>query len=190
MSTTAKYKPQEDINQLDETEFRWFAVYTKFKCEKYVAALLTKKKIEAYVPVMFKSKKYHRKVKKYEIPLINCYVFVKIKKSQYLPTIETEYVMKFLRQGRDLLSIPEHEIEILKRVAGDVEESFTAHDHDWSYGEEVEIMMGHLAGMKGKIISKTGKRSLMIELETIGYQLRINMDPGIVRPIKKNILIA
>lgn len=190
MNTAAKNKPQGDINHLDESQFKWFAVYTKFKCEKYVAALLSRKKIEAYVPVMFKTKKYQRKVKKYEIPLINCYVFVKIKKSQYLPTMETEYVMKFLRQGKDLLSIPEHEIEILKRVSGDVEETFTVHDHDWIYGEEVEIMTGHLAGMRGKIISRTGKRSILIELETIGYQLRINMDSGLVRPVLNNKLIA
>ena len=31
------------INQLSPTETRWFAVYTKYKCEKYVADQLSKK---------------------------------------------------------------------------------------------------------------------------------------------------
>jgi len=190
MKSGVSYRDQGDINQLSEQELRWFAVYTKFKCEKFVAHQLAKKGIEAYVPVIQKTKRYQRKVKHYEIPLINCYVFVRIIKAAYLPTLETEYVMKFLRNGKDLLSIPDQEMDVLKRVAGDVKESFSTDNFDWESIEEVEVTEGYLTGMKGKIISRAGKRSFIIELETIGYQLRINIDPAILRPVHKNKLIA
>jgi len=36
-----------EINHLSNTEERWFAVYTKYKCEKFVANLLAKKNISA-----------------------------------------------------------------------------------------------------------------------------------------------
>ncbi len=142
------------INQLSSTESRWFAVYTKYKCEKYVADQLSKKHIEAYVPIITKTKKYSRKIKHYQIPLINCYVFVCINKAEYVPTLETEYVMKFLRNGQDLLAIPEIEIETLKRVVGEDIEVKESTRSDWFMGEEVEVIAGQLAGMRGKIVSK------------------------------------
>lgn len=178
------------VNQLSGTEAKWFAIYTKYKCEKYVADQLSKKGIEAYVPVITRIKRYIRKIKKYDVPLINCYVFVHITKAEYLPTLETEYVMKFLRQGKDLLAIPQAEIETIKRVTG---ESFDIEMVPFDYfgeGDEVEVISGQLTGMKGKIVSKSGKRSFAIDLETIGYQLRINIDINLLKPISKKLLIA
>ncbi len=171
------------INQLSLTEKRWFAVYTKYKCEKHVAGHLSKKQIEVYVPFITKIKKYTRKLKYFDIPLINCYVFVCIKKSEYIPTLETEYVMKFLKQGKDLLAIPQSEIDILKRVAGDVEEIAFREKHEIQVGEEVEVISGHLTGMRGKLISRSGKRNFIIDLDTLGFQLRMNIDPELLRTL-------
>ncbi|MBK9736166.1 MAG: UpxY family transcription antiterminator [Saprospiraceae bacterium] len=169
---------------------RWFAVYTKYKCEKYVSDILSKKQIASYVPIVSKTKKYNRKVKHYEVPLINCYVFVYIDKKEYLPILETEYVMKFLKQGKDLLAIPESEIEVLRRVSGDVIDVSINQDLDFIYGQEVEVISGHLAGMRGKIVSKSSKRCFVIDLETIGYQLRIKVDFNLLRPMYTKQLIA
>lgn len=178
------------INQLSQTEARWFAVYTKYKCEKYVAEQLSKKNIEAYVPIISKTKRYARKIKHYQIPLINCYVFVCINKADYVPTLETEYVMKFLKQGKDLLCIPYTEIETLKRVSGDVEEIHSLENSIFMAGDEVEVMSGHLTGTRGKIVSRAGKRNFVVELNTIGYQLSIQIDLNLLRPVNHKKLIA
>lgn len=190
MVSTIKNNIQENINQLSDDEARWFAVYTKFKCEKFVTDQLAKKNIEAYIPIVTKTRRYHRKIKHFEIPLINCYVFVNIKKVDYLRTLETDYVMKFLRQGKDLLAIPDREIETLKRVAGDVVETISQVDYSFQFGEEVEVISGHLTGMSGKIISRAGKKCFVVELETIGCQLRIKIDLNMLKPIKNINLIA
>lgn len=179
-----------NINQLSSTDKRWFAVYTKYKCEKFVADALSKKEIEAYVPIMTKTKRYSKKIKHYSVPLINCYVFVCITKDQYIKTLETEYVMKFLRNGHDLLAIPEVEINTLKRVVGEDIEVKETLGSDWFLGEEVEVISGQLAGMRGKIVSKEGKRGFVIDLETIGYQLRIKVDFNLLRPISEGLLIT
>ena len=39
-------------NGLSQTDKRWFAVYTRFKSEKYILDKLTRKGIEAYVPIL------------------------------------------------------------------------------------------------------------------------------------------
>jgi transcription antitermination factor NusG len=184
MSTSFSALKQVSINQISQTESRWFAIYTKFKCEKFVADLLRKKNIESYVPLVNKTKKYARKIKHYQVPLINCYVFVCIKQEEYLQVLETEYVIKFLRHGKDLFSIPAREIQTLKRVAGDVDEVVASHNYEFSPGEDVEVSSGSLTGLRGKIISKSGKKSFVVELENIGFQLRINIDLNLIVPVK------
>ena len=185
-----KEKLERIINQLSDKDKKWFALYTKYKCEKYVADSLCKKGIEAYVPLISKTKRFTRKVKHYEVPLINCYVFVYIDKSQYIPSLETEYVMKFLKQGKDLLAIPNEEINILKRVSGEIIEAVSLGEYCFESGEEVEIISGHLTGMKGRVIDKTGKRHFVVDLQTIGYQLRIQVDSSLLQPTETKHLIA
>ncbi|MFZ1748728.1 MAG: UpxY family transcription antiterminator [Saprospiraceae bacterium] len=178
------------VDQLSKVEQRWFAVYTKYKCEKYVAQQLLKKKVESYLPIITKTKRYTRKIKHYEVPLINCYVFVNITRDQYISVVETEYVMKFLRSGKDLLAIPQDEIDILKRVVGDVEEVRMIEKIHFDQGEEVEVTSGQLTGMKGKVISQEGKRTFVIALETMGYELMIKIDHNLLRPLNNKYLIA
>ena len=186
-NVTAVDKKKEIVtNQLSDDENRWFAVYTKYKCEKYVADHLSKKNVLVYLPILTKTKRYIRKIKVYDVPLINCYVFVHINKSQYLLTLETEYVLKFLKQGKDLLAIPEAEILMLKRVVGDVEEVNHTDQHVYQLGEEVEVISGNLAGMKGNIVSKAGKKSFSVQLGVLGLQLLMNIDLKLLRPVINN----
>jgi transcription antitermination factor NusG len=174
------------VNQISKTEKRWFAVYTKYKCEKYVANLLEKKQIEVYVPLMSKTRRYERKIKHYEVPLINCYVFACITEDQYIQTLETEYVLKFLKHGKDLYAIPQAEIDILKRITGQITEVVSLSDVKFEVGEDVEVVSGSLAGLKGKIVKKAAKRSFVIELINIGFQFRIEIDHELLIP--SNIL--
>jgi transcription antitermination factor NusG len=173
------------INQISKTEKRWFAVYTKYKCEKYVSNLLSKKQIESYVPLMTRTRRYDRKIKQYEVPLINCYVFAYITEDQYVHTLETEYVMKFLRHGKDLFAIPQGEIDVLKRITGVIKEVTSLEKSALDIGEEVEVVSGSLAGLKGKIIGKAAKRSFVVELTNIGFQFRIEIDLELLVPINK-----
>ncbi|MBC7886177.1 MAG: UpxY family transcription antiterminator [Saprospiraceae bacterium] len=178
------------INQLSEDKKRWFAVYTKYKCEKYIAEALSKKQIEVYLPIVEKTKRYSKKIKHFAVPLINCYVFVHIQKDEYIRTLETEYVLKFLKNGNDLIAIPESEINILKCVAGETVAIAPIGWNEYHAGEDVEVISGQLSGMTGKIVSKSGKRSFVIDLETIGYQLRIKVDFNLLRPMHAGQLTA
>lgn len=188
--STGRNENSISVNQISESEAKWFAVYTKYKCEKYVADHLIKKQIVSYLPLIAKTKRYTRKVKHYEVPLINCYVFVCISKSQYVPTLETEYVMKFLRVGKDLLAIPEAEIDLMKRIVGDILVAKPIDKNSFVPGEDVEVISGHLTGVKGKIVSQTGKKSFLVELKSIGYQLMINIDLGLLKPVENKILVT
>ena len=171
------------INHLHSSENRWFAVYTKYKCEKFVVDTLIKKGIKAYIPLIKTTKRYSRKIKTYNVPLINCYVFVNITKEEYLKVLHTEYVFKFVKQREELLAIPNEEIQLLKKIVGDSKGNPIVLDNGFETGQKVEIISGSLTGLKGKLIGKKNKREILVELYHLGIFLKISINIGQVRPI-------
>jgi len=163
-------------NHLHASEFRWFAVHTRSKSEKFVQRMLSRKGIHAYLPLQKLLRRYTRSTRLVEKPLINSYVFVKIIKNQYVPVLETENVAGFVKFSKNMISIPEEEIEILRRITLEDGLEIEAIPSQFSEGDSVEISAGNLMGMKGRIIKLEGKRKLQVELGHLGYSLLITID--------------
>lgn len=170
------------VNDLHASEKRWFAVYTKYKSEKYIIKNLLKKGITAYTPLIRTTKKYVRKVKTYDVPLLNCYVFVLINKAQYIQVLETEYVLNFVKIRKNLVSIPQTEIDLMKRVVGEFQNISVANEN-YEIGDPVEIISGNLTGLKGYLVEINGKNDFLLNLEKSGFQLLINIDPKLIRAL-------
>ncbi len=169
------------INQLHETQPRWFAVGTRSKCEKIVQQTLAKKGVHAYVPLVKSVKKYLRKIRHVEKPLIGCYVFVRITKEEYVRVLETENITGFVRFSKNLIAIPEEEITVLKKIVmeSDIELEILA---GTVYpGDPVIIAAGPLTGLQGKVVKVEGKRKFQVELERLGYSLLITIDAQFVQ---------
>ena len=166
----------QPINNLHATEPRWFAVQTRSKSEKFVKRMLEKKGIHAYLPLQQQMRKYGRVKRLVEKPLINCYVFVQIVKNEYVPVLETENVTTFVKFSKDLIAIPEAEIDVIRRVTLESGLEVEAIAGNFEAGELVEISAGTLMGLKGKVVKKEGKRKFQIELLSIGMSLLISVD--------------
>lgn len=171
---------QTSINQLKDDIPQWFAIYVGFKKEKSTKKQLARKGIETYLPLQRVIRQYERKVKKLEIPLINCYLFVKIVKSEYVRVLETDNVSRFVKIGKDLIAIPDIEIEILQRVLGENVE-LEIEQNTFYEGDEVVVSEGNLMGLTGKLVSFQGKEKVMVELATIGYSMLIEMDKSLLK---------
>ncbi len=173
----------EHINQLHESEKKWFAVYTLYKREKRVLAALQQKGIDAYLPLLKLTRHYTRKVKKVELPLINCYLFVKIVKEEYLRVLETEEVVSFLKIGKNLISIPEQEINIMKKVVGE-QMDIEVQPGLVQKGASVEVIGGQLTGLKGKLHEIKNEKNFSIELERMGYSIFMEIDPKYLKVVE------
>lgn len=183
---TIENDPAKIENHLHESEARWFAVYTNYKREKMVAAYLKSKNVDHYLPLLSVVRQYTRKIKKLDIPLINCYIFVKIVKSEYVKVLETEYVLSFVKFSKNLISIPNEEIEMMQKVLGE-HLQVSAEQGSFNQGDDVEIIAGKLTGLKGKLISRQGKQSFLIALSNIGYSLNIEVDQNLLSKLSTNI---
>ena len=183
-NSTTKMTVLEYENHLHETEPRWFAIYTGYKREKRVVAALKKKGITAYCPLLQLTRHYTRKTKRVDIPLINCYVFVQITKEQYVPVLETQDVFRFVSIARNLLAIPEAEINLLKRIVGEqlpIEVDTTS----FQEGDDVEVIAGQLTGLQGKLLEKRGQHKLVVSLQTLGYDLLMEVNPAHIRRVSR-----
>ena len=175
-------------NHLDKTEARWFAVYTRFRREKLVQRILEEKGIEVYLPIQKFTRRYTRKVREVSIPLFSCYVFVKIVQDQYIKVLETENVVRFIQFKKNLIAIPEKEIEIVRRVVGESIPIAVTEEY-WQQGDQVEVIAGQLTGLKGKLIHQNGKQKFVIELEKMGYGLQMELDSKYLRKVGAEVLI-
>ena len=169
-------------NHLHDTEARWFAVYTRYKCEKVVLKDLQAKAIESYVPLQEVTRRYTRKIKTHQIPLISCYVFVKVSKKDYVKVLETDYVLQYVKIGRNLIAIPDKEIELLKAVTR--EGVLTAvEDRKLQIGDQVEIIGGKLTGLSGKLVETDDGKRLVVELELLGKDLYMQIPATLLRKV-------
>jgi transcription antitermination factor NusG len=181
MSHTAS---SERNKQLHETELRWFAIRTRFKCEKFVQRILDKRKIRSYIPLRTSIKQYGNRTRRTELPLIPCYVFVQICQKDYLPILETEHVLGFVRTARELTAIPEHEIQTLRRVTLEDSLEIDLGTDSFLPGQPVEIAAGNLIGLRGHVVQQENKQQLQIELNTLGYTLLITLDAQLLTKLK------
>lgn len=170
-------------NDLSAPTAKWFAVLTRVKAEKAVCQSLTTQRIANYIPLQKVTRIYTRKRRTVMIPLIYRYIFVHIVKDEYVKVLETQYVESFVKFNKQIISIPDHEIEWLQRVTGEVND-YTLENRPYAPGEPVEVVYGNLTGLKGKLIKTLGKSELLIELDHIGFGLRIQIDPLHVRRLR------
>jgi len=171
-------------NHLHPDEFRWFAVYTRFKREKQVQIRLEEKGITTYLPLQEFTRRYTRKVRQVKIPLISCYLFVRITRREYVRVLEDADVVQFVRFGKNLIAIPEEEINVLRRVVGEQIE-VEAEPIELAEGDEVEIIGGQLTGLRGKLVARKNEKNLLIELDHIGYALRLQVPPEFLRRVRR-----
>lgn len=175
--------PAPPINQLDKVEARWFAVYVNYKREKLVKKMLDFKGIESYLPLKKVVKQWSKKRRTMELPLMSCYIFVKIVEREYVPVLETEHVLKFIKIGKDFIAIPEGEIQIIKNILQDEVEFEIESSSRLEQGDAVEIIAGSLTGTKGKLVEIEGKNRVLITLEHIQHTFRLSVEKHLIRKV-------
>jgi transcription antitermination factor NusG len=184
MADTQKKMEEPSRLGIHPEEKRWFAVYTRYKREKLVTQQLRQKGIEAYVPLQEFTRYYTRKIKKVQLPLISCYIFVRINKSDYVRVLETPDVVTFIRFDSRLVAIPEQEIKILRQVVGEDQEIMVSREKV-EVGQRAEIIGGRLTGLKGRILKDHGDKNFIIELDSLNYNLHMQVPKKYLQPIRK-----
>jgi transcription antitermination factor NusG len=183
MTAAAAIKANE--NHIDPVQPRWFAVRTRFRDEKMALKMLTSYGVQTYLPIQKLTRRYAKKVRHVELPLINSFVFVKICSHEYKTVLQTEYVTGFLKLGQNILAIPEDQIELMRRLLGEGVEMTVEHTVGYQKGDWVEVTSGALLGLRGILVNIQGKDKMLVELVNSGYTLQISIDKAILNKIEE-----
>ena len=93
---------------------KWFAVYTRPRCEKKVAEILTRKKIENYCPINKVFRQWSDRKKVVYEPLFTSYVFVRISEREITSLKQSNGIINLVYWLGKPAVIHDSEIEVIK----------------------------------------------------------------------------
>lgn len=164
---------------------RWFAVWTRSKQEKAVAATLNRLGIRNYLPLKSELRKWSDRMQVVETPLFSGYLFVNISLStnSRLRVLKVPGVGALVGNHIGPSPIPDGQIEDIHRVlTAGVECSVQPLLKE---GDRVRVVKGPLAGIEG-ILSRTSTQSrLLVSVEMIGQSLSMNLPCSNVEVIER-----
>jgi transcription antitermination factor NusG len=155
-------------------EKTWFAVYTKSRSEKKVAALLEERGIEYYLPLIKLLKQWSDRKKWIEEPLFRSYIFVQINEKQYFEVLQVAGVVKYISFEKKAVPIPPQQIEAIRYFLNEKEPVFDD-NQEWKKGQQVEIISGNLTGLAGQLVELNGKHKVSIVIDAVNRSLLIQI---------------
>ena len=153
---------------------KWYAVYTKPRWEKKVAERLDEKRIENYLPMVKTLKQWSDRKKWVQEPLFKSYIFVHITENEYLPSLQTPGVVRYVTIGRERISIPPVQIEAVRQFIESGEDLLTD-SPDMHVGDRVIVRRGPLNGLEGTLVEFHQKHRVRIMIEGIRQSLHIKV---------------
>ena len=161
---------------------QWFAVATKPRHEKRVAAELQERGFDAYVPVVKEIHKWSDRRKTVDVPLFSCYAFVRVSPTpeHRVRVLRVNGVLQFVGTTSQGTPISESEIEQL-RIVIDNDMPIT----QWGYlkvGQKVRVLGGALDGVEGILTDCEGDRRLVMSVGAIQRSLCVDLRGYEVEP--------
>lgn len=161
---------------------RWYAVYTRSRSEKLVNKQLAEKGIDSFLPLRKVLKQWSDRKKWVEEPLFRSYIFVYIDPRLTLPVLEVFGVVGFIKFEKQLVAIPEKQIESVKILLNS-EEKYEVSNKPFVHGMEVEVISGPLKGAIGVVQKYKGKFNLMIAIEAVNQVLMATVPEHVLKKI-------
>jgi transcription termination/antitermination protein NusG len=162
---------------------QWYAVQTRPRHEKKVAAELEHRSIQSYLPLLAQVHRWTDRSKIVRVPLFPGYVFVStvLSPAVRLSVLRVWGVLAFVGPHKQAEAIPASQIESVRTLlACDV--PFALHAFP-KIGQRVRICGGCLDGVEGTLVDCHGEKRLVISVETIERSLSISLQGYNVRPV-------
>ena len=161
----------------------WYAVYTRSRHEKQVAAYLERQQIQTFLPLRRAwSSRTDRRVT-IEVPALPGYLFVWC--TLYAETRalikRASGVLRLVENAGRPARIPDRQIESLRAALSD---AFNAEGHPYlKVGDRVRVARGPMVGAEGFLVRVAENRHrLVISVDYVNQALSVEIDAGCVEP--------
>jgi transcription antitermination factor NusG len=164
---------------------RWYLLYTKPRAEKKVALELGLKGYELFLPLQRTLKQWSDRKKWVEEPLFKGYIFINtVLEKNFYDILNTNGVVKFVNFERQPAVVDVREMELVKRLLGEVDINFSAIElNSLQLGDEVEIIAGPLIGHRGRLSKIQGPNKVILTLSSIQQGLVVTLPAEFIRGV-------
>jgi transcription antitermination factor NusG len=156
-----------------DNEAKWYAVYTKPRWEKKIAATLSEKGIENYCPLNKVLKQWSDRKKLIMEPLFKSYVFVKVSAAQMWEVSSINGVLNYVYWLNKPAVIREEEIVTIKKFLNEFDEVQV--ETFLQPNTTVVVKKGVMMNYKGILIEVKGQRA-KVRIESMGLGLYAEFD--------------
>ena len=159
-----------------ESNYKWYALYTKPRFEKRVKERLESNGQECFLPLHRTPRTWSDRIKMVDIPLFNSYIFVKCRDFEILSLLRINGVVRVVFYDGKPAVIRSQEIDAIRTFIK------IAEGRVLCTGDEVEILAGSMKNKYGRIV-KIKKKYLILCIEQLAATVCVNTD--YVTPLKK-----
>jgi len=169
-----------DHSAIQTSDTPWWAIYTRHQHEKVVAEMLAAKNFEVFLPLYESTRRWRDRSKVLSLPLFPCYLFVHGGLDRRLQVVTTPGIHMVLRRGDSVATIPELEIEAIRRA---VEGSYRVEPHPFlRCGMRVRVVRGALQGVEGILLRKKNLCRLILSVDMLAQSVAVEVHAADVEP--------
>jgi transcription antitermination factor NusG len=154
---------------------QWYALHTRARHEKKVAAALLERGIKAFVPVGREVHRWSDRSKVVESPLFPCYAFVHATITAEMQSAVSRHpsVFRWIGCQGQPSPIAEEEMGMIQNV---LRSGLPVGPHAFvKVGERVRIRGGSLDGVEGVLIGHKEGRKLLVSVELVQQSVAISL---------------
>ena len=159
---------------MEQIEKVWYAVYTKPRWEKKVAALLLEAGIENYCPINKVTRQWSDRKKIVLEPVFKGYVFVKVEEAKKWAVRSISGVLNFVYWLGKPAVIRDEEIDVIRKFLNEFND-VQVESKGLVVNSEVRIKQGVLMNYHGIIVEVIGSRAV-VKIDNLDLQLSAHFD--------------
>jgi len=154
----------------------WFVVHTKPRKESLALENLLKQGYVAYCPQTVIPRRRRQQWQKVSEPLFPRYLFVQLNVGidNFSPIRSTFGVIGLVKFGSQPALMPDEVVEAIQKQESELGESSIEHPF-WQKGDELEVLEGPFAGLKGVFQKKESMERVSLLLDILGRQNRFSV---------------
>jgi transcription antitermination factor NusG len=160
---------------MDENNLHWFALYTKPRWEKKVAAVLTDRGIENYCPLNKVVKQWSDRKKVILEPIFKSYVFVRVPDAEKWALRSIDGVLNFVFWLGKPARIKDEDIYTIRKFLNEFADVQVEEVSQLAVNSRVRIKQGVLMNYHGILIEVYGSKA-KVRIESMGIQLSAQFD--------------
>ncbi len=154
---------------MDNTEKKWFVLYTKPRWEKKIAAKLESQGVEHYCPLNKVQRQWSDRKKVIYEPLFKGYIFVSNTIANKWDLKNVDGILNFVYWLGKPVLVKEEEINTIKKFLGEFTD-VSVIDNSLKKDTMVTINQGVFMNYKGMVVEIVGKH-VKVKIDSLQYEL-------------------